>query len=94
MRIDQLFEKISQLNEGGGRIILGVNTPPGITIDHTKITAKKLGFNVSRDGRPPIMPVNGTINQTPPEDSDETENDKKSLFDRKIELNKYTGGSN
>jgi ribosomal protein S18 acetylase RimI-like enzyme len=85
------IDKKKSINEQG-RIIPGVNTPPGITADHTKLMAAKLGFNVSRDGRPPLMPTNGKINTVPQKDPDHKADDEKSLFGVKLDLTKWTNG--
>jgi GNAT superfamily N-acetyltransferase len=79
MKIKDLIESIQILNEFG-RIIPGSNTPAGITKNHTKLIAKRLGFNVNKDGYAPVMPTNGKINNAPPKEKDHTADDKKSMF--------------
>ena len=38
-----------------GRIVKGVNTTDDVGIDQISIEAEKIGFKVSRDGRPPLL---------------------------------------
>ena len=47
--------KISELSEGVGRIVKGVNTTPDVGVDQTSIEAAKFGNKVDKDGRPPVM---------------------------------------
>ena len=44
---------------GVGKIVPGINTPPGIHKDEIKRQAKKFGNNVTKDGVPPIINPNG-----------------------------------
>lgn len=75
-----------------GRIVAGVNTPKGITPEHTKKMAKRFGNNVNKAGYAPIMPTNGKINTTPPEDKDYSELDRQSFFKTRLDLNTNTDG--
>ena len=47
--------KIDQLDEGVGRIVKGVNTTPDVGVDQVSKEAAKFGFNVDKDGRPPVI---------------------------------------
>ena len=78
------------MNENG-RIIPGANTPPGITTRHTQLMGKRLGFNLSIDGRPPLLMSNGKINLTPQKDPDHSKDDKKSMFTG-AQLTPWTNG--
>lgn len=73
-----------------GRIVQGVNTPPGITVDHTKKMAAAFGNIVNKDGYPPQMPTNGIINKTPPKEKDHASDDAKSMFGHKPDLTPWT----
>ena len=47
--------KISELSEGVGRIVKGVNTTVDVGVDQTRIEAAKFGNKVDKDGRPPTL---------------------------------------
>ena len=46
---------MSDLTEGVGRIVKGVNTTPDVGPNQTSIEAAKFGFKVDKDGRPPVI---------------------------------------
>lgn len=46
------------MTENGGKIVPGVNTTHDVGPNEIKIQAKKMGFDVSKDGVPPIMKPN------------------------------------
>ena len=50
--------KISELSEGVGRIVKGVNTTVDVGPNQTSIEAAKFGNKVDKDGRPPVMRKN------------------------------------
>ena len=50
--------KISDLSEGVGRIVKGVNTTVDVGPNQTSIEAAKFGNKVDKDGRPPVMRKN------------------------------------
>ena len=48
-----------------GRVVKGVNTTPDVGPNEIKKQAKKLGFNVDKDGRPPIIHKKAAKNSDP-----------------------------
>jgi hypothetical protein len=51
--------KISDLLNEDGRIVKGVNTTVDVSVNQTKIEAKKFGNTVTVDGFPPVLRSNG-----------------------------------
>lgn len=52
--------KISDIVLEHGRIVKDVNTTPDVGVDEIKIQAKKMGFDVTKDGVPPLLYEDGT----------------------------------
>jgi len=48
-----------------GRVVKGVNTTPDVGPNEIKKQAKKLGFNVDKDGRPPVLHKKAAKNSDP-----------------------------
>ena len=42
-----------------GRIVKGVNTTADVGVNQIPIEAKKMGFTVDKDGRPPTLSTKG-----------------------------------
>ena len=57
---------IGLLSETGGvgRIVKGVNTTPDVGPGEISRQAKKIGFNTSKDGVPPVAKTNGIVLRT------------------------------
>jgi hypothetical protein len=55
---------ITEITEGVG-IITKQNQTPDVGLNQTKIEAAKLGFNVDKNGRPPLLHVSASKNSTP-----------------------------
>lgn len=47
--------KVNELLKEDGRIVKGVNTTVDVSTDEIKTQAKKFGFDVDKDGRPPVL---------------------------------------
>ena len=55
--------RIKELTEGVGRIVPGSSTTVDVGPNEIKIQAKKLGFDVDQDGRPPELTTKNTKNR-------------------------------
>ena len=49
------FKEKNNLTEHGGRVVKGINTTVDVGVDAIKKQSAKMGFNVTKDGVPPIM---------------------------------------
>jgi hypothetical protein len=62
MRLCEIFDQTQIVisEDGGvGRVVPGVNTTPDVGPGEIKKQAKKWGFRVNKDGRPPIIRADG-----------------------------------
>lgn len=60
MKLDEIFNNDQLVIEAGGvgKIVKGVNTTPDVGPNEIKKQAKKFGFKVDKDGRPPVFKLN------------------------------------
>jgi len=61
--LDEIVNEFNNFMEDG-RIVKGSNTTADVSVDEIKIQAKKLGFNVSKDGVPPLLKTSGNLTES------------------------------
>lgn len=59
MRIEEITTTNEYVITEYGRVVKGVNTTCDVGVDEIKTQAKKMGFDVTRDGVPPKLRTDG-----------------------------------